>query len=181
MFCQHLIPPVPLAMCLRPDNGGWRMVADCWNAPQWNQLLHVDCVHHGTFERAGLIQSGIAGTPLRRSYPFDCLYFWVLSFSLVCLWLPHPHCKSVCSTFVTLVTLISLVWLKRRRWPIEATYYALVRRRREDNKNDSSATTETWRRLLWCATIKDSEERLSDTADWLNFTTSKAKKLNTLK
>lgn len=34
MFCQHLIPPVPLAICLPPDNRGRRMAADCWNAPQ---------------------------------------------------------------------------------------------------------------------------------------------------
>lgn len=112
MFCQQLIPSVPLAMCLRLDNGGRRMAADCWNAPQWNQLLHVDCVHHGTFERARLIQFGTAGTPLKRSYPFDCLYFWALSFSPLLLLLLRPHCKSGCSTLMTLVTLTSSVWLR---------------------------------------------------------------------
>lgn len=104
MFCQHLIPPVPLAICLPPDNRGRRMAADCWNAPQWNQLLHVDCVHHGRFERTGLIQFGTAGFPLKKSYPFDCLYFWAFFFFFVSLSLFTPTAingsrESGCSLF----------------------------------------------------------------------------------
>lgn len=101
MFCQHLIPLVPLAICLAPHNRGRRMAADCWNAPQWDQLLHVDCVHHGTFERAGLIQFGTAGFPLKKSYPFHCLYFRAFFSSSSSSFTPtavNGFCKSGCSS-----------------------------------------------------------------------------------
>lgn len=165
MFCQHLIPSVPLAMCLRPDNGGRRMAADCWNAPQWNQLLHVDCVHHGTFERARLIQFDTAGTPLKRSYPFDCLYFWALPFSPLLLLL-RPHCKSGCSTFRTLVALISSVWLKRHHRSTEVKYMFEFCVRGDAKANSTTAGSQTPKTVT-----KTCQTQLKR----LNFAISKAK------